>query len=35
MVHWRVKRARDLKGRYKGDDKSTAGFNEFRGFYGK
>ena len=28
MVHWRVKRARDLKGRYEGDDKSTVGFNE-------
>ena len=27
MVHWRIKRARDLKGRYKGDDKSTV-FNE-------
>ena len=27
MVHWRIKRARDLKGRYKGDDKSTT-FNE-------
>jgi len=27
MVHWRIKRARDLKGRYKGDDTSTV-FNE-------
>ena len=27
MVHWRIKRARDLKGRYKGDNKSTV-FNE-------
>ena len=27
MVHWRIKRARDLKGRYKGDDKATV-FNE-------
>ena len=27
MVHWRIKRARDLKGKYKGDDKSTT-FNE-------
>ena len=33
MVHWRIKRARelrarDLKGKYKGDDKSTIDFNE-------
>ena len=28
MVHWRIKRARDLKGRYKGDNTSTVGFNE-------
>ena len=27
MTSWRIRRARDLKGRYKGDDKSTA-FNE-------
>ena len=27
MVHWRIKRARDLKGRYKGDNASTV-FNE-------
>ena len=27
MVHWRIKRARDLKGRYKGDNTSTV-FNE-------
>jgi len=27
MVNWRIKRARNLKGRYKADDKSTV-FNE-------
>jgi hypothetical protein len=27
MVNWRIKRARNLKGRYRGDDKSTT-FNE-------
>ena len=27
MISWRIKRARDLKGRYKGDDTSTT-FNE-------
>ena len=27
MINWRIRRARDLKGRYKGDDESTA-FNE-------
>ena len=28
MISWRIKRARNLKGRYKGDDKSTPHFNE-------
>ena len=28
MINWRIKRARNLKGRYKGDDKSTPHFNE-------
>ena len=27
MTNWRIRRARNLKGRYKGDDKSTT-FNE-------
>jgi len=27
MVNWRIRRARNLKGRYKADDKSTV-FNE-------
>jgi hypothetical protein len=27
MISWRIKRARNLKGRYKSDDKSTT-FNE-------
>ena len=27
MISWRIRRARDLKGRYKGDDKSTF-YNE-------
>ena len=28
MTNWRIKRARNLRGRYKGDDKSTPHFNE-------
>ena len=27
MINWRIRRARNLKGRYKADDKSTV-FNE-------
>ena len=28
MTNWRIRRARDLQGRYKGDDKTTPDFNE-------